>query len=221
MIAKELISDIVVPVKTSETGEYALHQMQIFKVSHLPIVNNKQFLGLISENDIYDLNEASEPLGNHKLSLTSPYVTEYQHVYEVIELVSRMKISLIPVLDKNNNYLGSIILQDLLQAFAKITAIDKQGSIIVLDLNINDFALSEIAQIVESNDAKIVSLYVSSITNSMKLEVTLKINKTDIISILQTFNRYNYIIKASYMVAKDMEDLYKDRYEQLMKYLNV
>ncbi len=221
MIAKELISDVVFPIKTSNTGDDALHQMEIFKVSHLPIVNNKQFLGLISENDIYDLNKSEEALGNHKLSLMSPYVTESQHVYEVIELVSRKKLSLIPVLDKDKNYLGAITLQDLLQAFAKITAIDKQGSIIVLELNINDFSLSEISQIVEGNDAKIISLYVSSPDNSMKLDVTLKINKTDLVSIIHTFNRYNYTIKASFLVAKDIEDLYKDRYDLLMRYLNV
>jgi len=221
MIAKELISDVVVPVKTSDTGEYALREMQIFKVSHLPIVNNKQFLGLISENDIFDLNETSEPLGNHKLSLMSPYVKENQHVYEVIELVSSKHISLIPVLDNDNNYLGSIILQDLLQAFARITAVDKQGSIIVLEMNLNDFALSEISQIVEGNDCKIISLYVTSNEDSTKLEVTLKINKTDINPIIQSFNRYNYDIKASYLVAKDIEDLYKDRYDLLMRYINV
>jgi CBS domain-containing protein len=221
MIAKELISDVVFPIKTSNTGEDALRHMEIFKVSHLPIVNNKQFLGLISENDIYDLNKPEEALGNHKLSLISPYVAESQHVYEVIELVSRKKLSLIPVLDKDKNYLGSIILQDLLQAFAKITAIDKQGSIIVLELNVNDFSLSEISQIVEGNDAKILSLYVSSPDNSMKLDVTLKINKTDLVSIIHTFNRYNYIIKASFLVAKDIEDLYKDRYDLLMRYINV
>ena len=221
MIAKELISDVVFPIKTSNTGKDALHHMEIFKVSHLPIVNNKQFLGLISENDIYDLNKPEEALGNHKLSLISPYVTESQHVYEVIELVSRKKLSLIPVLDKDKNYLGAITLQDLLQAFAKITAIDKQGSIIVLELNINDFSLSEISQIVEGNDAKIISLYVSSPDNSMKLDVTLKINKTDLVSIIHTFNRYNYTIKASFLVAKDIEDLYKDRYDLLMRYLNV
>ena len=80
MIAKEMISDVIPALKTSDTGITALNWMDIFKVSHLPIVNDEEFLGLISENDIYDLNMPEEPLGNHQLSLLRPYVTEDQHV---------------------------------------------------------------------------------------------------------------------------------------------
>ena len=63
--------------------------MDIFRISHLPIVNNLEFLGLISDKDIYDLNMAEEAIGNHKLSLFSPYVLLHQHIYEVIEIVSQ------------------------------------------------------------------------------------------------------------------------------------
>jgi CBS domain-containing protein len=221
MLAKDLISDIVPALKTSDSGVYALHWMEVCRVSHLPIVNNELFLGLIADNDIYDLNSPEEPLGNHKLSLFSPYVNEDQHVYEVIELVSRMKLTIIPVLDKNKKYLGSITLHDLLQAFAKITSVEKQGSIIVLEMNVNDYSLSEISQIIEGNDAKILSLYVASPADSTKLDVTLKINKTDIDSVIQTFIRYNYTIKASFKEEGDLDELYQNRYDLLMKYLNV
>ncbi|MFH2141413.1 MAG: CBS domain-containing protein [Bacteroidota bacterium] len=221
MLAKDLISDIVPALKTSDTGTYALHWMEVCRVSHLPIVNNEIFLGLISDNDIYDLNSPEEPLGNHKLSLYTPYANENQHVYEVIELVARMKLTIIPVLDHKKKYLGSITLHDLLQAFAKITAVEKQGSIIVLEMNINDYSLSEISRIVEENDAKILSLYIASPLESTKLDVTLKINKTDIDSIIQTFLRYNYIIQASFKEEGDLDELYQNRYDLLMRYLNV
>ncbi|MFH2095928.1 MAG: CBS domain-containing protein [Bacteroidota bacterium] len=221
MIAKELISDVVPALKTSDRGIDALHWMEVCRISHIPIVNNLQFLGLIADTDIFDLNSPEEPLGNHKLSLYTPYVSENQHVYEVIELVQRMKLTVVPVLDKNMDYLGVITLHDLLQAFAKITAVEKLGSIIILEMNVNDYSLSEISQIVEGNDAKILSLYISSAKDSTKLDVTLKINKTDLSAIMQTFLRYNYTIKASFMEEGDMDDIMRDRYEQLMRYLNV
>ncbi|MGC9341688.1 MAG: CBS domain-containing protein, partial [Bacteroidales bacterium] len=112
MLAKELISDVVPALKTSDTGVQALTWMDVFRISHLPIVNNRDFLGLISDKDIYNLNMADEPIGNHNLSLFSPYVFEDQHIYEVIEVASRLKLSVIPVLDRSNEYLGLITLHD-------------------------------------------------------------------------------------------------------------
>ncbi len=221
MLAKDLISDVVPALKTSDTGQKALHWMDIFRISHLPIVNNEDFLGLISDKDIYDLNMSEEPIGNHTLSLFSPYVNDSQHIYEVMDLASRMMLTVVPVLDQNKRYHGLITLTDLLHYFADMAAIKQPGGILVLEINANDYSLSQIAQIVEGNDAKILSLYISSHSLSTKMEVTLKINRQDLTSIIQTFNRYNYIIRASFMNEDDMDNLYENRYELFMKYLNM
>ena len=95
MLAKDLISDVIPALKTSDSGQKALYWMDIFRISHLPIVNNEDFLGLISDKDIYDLNMSEDPIGNHTLSLFSPYVTDNQHVYEVMELQTCFIILLI------------------------------------------------------------------------------------------------------------------------------
>lgn len=221
MLAKELISDIIPAIGTTDTGLDALNWMEIFRVSHLPIVENKEFLGLISDADIYDLNIAEDPISKHSLSLFSPYVTEDQHIYEVIEIVSRLKLTVIPVLDSDKNYLGLITTNDLIKYFADLTAVKNPGGIIVLELNQNDYSLTQIAQIVESNDAKILSLYIHSPEDSMRLEVTLKVNRTDLFGIIQTFERFNYEIKAQFMEDDEMDSLYSSRYESFMKYLNI
>ena len=221
MLAKDLLSDVVPSLKTSDTGLQALSWMEIFRISHLPIVNNKEFLGLISDTDIYDLNMADEPIGNHNLSLFSPYVTSDQHIFDVIELVSRLKLTVVPVLNQEKHYLGLITMNDLIQRFANLAGLKDPGGIIVLELHQNDYALSQIAQIVEGNDAKILGLYLSSSDESMKMELTLKINRTDLSAIIQTFNRYNYTIKASYHEDEDMDSFYSSRYESFMRYLNM
>ena len=221
MLAKDLISDVIPSLKTSDSGQKALYWMDIFRISHLPIVNNEDFLGLISDKDIYDLNMSEEPIGNHTLSLFSPYVTDNQHVYEVMELASRMMLTVVPVLDQNNRYLGLITMTDLLHYFADMAAIKQPGGILVLEINTRDYSLTQIAQIVESNDAKILSMYISSHSLSTKMEVTLKINRQDLTSIIQTFNRFNYIIRASFMNDDDMDSLYENRYDLFMKYLNI
>jgi len=215
-----MISEIIPSLKTSDTGITALNWMDVFKVMHLPIVNDKEFLGLISEVDIYDMNMPEEPLGNHPLSLFMPYVLEHQHVFEIMEVVSRLKLSLVPVLDIKKNYLGVITMVDLLHYFAELSALKNPGGIIIVELNSNDYSMAQISQIVEGNDAKILSSYVTPHQDSTKLEITLKLNVTDLTSIIQTFNRYNYSIKGSFMKFDDEEDLLDERYDLLMRYLN-
>lgn len=222
MIAKDLISDIVPFLKTSDTGTKALTWMEIFRISHLPIVNEEVFLGLISDADIYDLNMADEPIGNHRLSLIKPYVLYNQHFYEVFELISRLHLSVVPVLNEDKKYLGVITLYDLLQNFANIAAAQNPGGIIVLSLNQNDYSLSEISQIIEGNDVKVLSLYVSSPPqDSMQIEVTIKTNTVDLSSVLQTFYRYGYDVKHTFMGDVKMDSLIENRYDAFMNYLNI
>jgi len=220
MHAKDLMSDVVPALKTSDTGGQALSWMEIFRISHLPIVNNAEFLGLISDKDIYDLNMSDEAIGNHKLSLTRPYVFQNQHIYEVIELASRLKLSVIPVLDGENNYLGLITLLDLVEHFADLSALRHPGGILVLELNENDYSLTEISQIVEGNDAKILSLYLSSPPDSTRLFITLKINRNDLTSVIRTFERYEYNIVASYLKNDEADKLLQERFNLFMRYLN-
>ena len=107
------------------------------------------------------------------------------------------------------------------QNFCQPFSLEAPGGIIELELGVNDYTLTEISQIVESNDAKILSMYVSSPEDSMQMTGSLKVNTPDITSIIQTFNRYNYSVNASYMESDDLEDLLHNRYEAFMKYLNI
>ena len=220
MLAKDLISDAIIPLKTSDSGLIALNWMEEYRVSHLPIVNDSDFLGLISESDIYELGNYEEPIGNHSLGLYKPYVFEDQHVYEVIRQVYEQKLSLIPVLDHQNQYLGTITLNCLVKYFARLAAVDNPGGIIVLEMGIRDYSLSEIARLVEMNDSSILSLYVQTLPDSTRIDVTIKINRMDIGPIIQTFNRYNYTIKASFFEG-DHNDVLRDRYDSLMKFLKI
>lgn len=220
MIAKELITDGIMPLKTSDTGKTALSWMEEYKVSHLPIVNNQEFLGLISELDIYDLNSFDEPLGNHKLSLKNPYVFESQHIYDVLKLVNEQNLSLVPVLTEKGDYLGSINLLNLVKHFARALSVDNPGGIIVLEMTYNNYSLTELAKIVEENDAKILSTFLINHADSSRMDVFLKLNSLDISPVLKTLERYDYFVKASFGHEDDQDEL-RDRYNSLMNYLNV
>ena len=220
MLAKDLITDEIPPLKTSDTGTMAMNWMDEFKVSHLPIINKSEYLGLISDTDILYLNITDESLGSRKLSLIRPFVSEAQHLYEIIKLVSNMKLSVLPVLDANEHYLGLITANNLLQEFGSVAAINEPGGIIVLEMNVYDYSLSQIAQIVEGNDGKVLSCYIKSSTDSTKIEVILKVNREDISGILQTFYRYNYTVKASFYQSRFRDDM-QNRFDSFMNYINI
>jgi acetoin utilization protein AcuB len=221
MVAKDLISEVIPSLKTSDLGQVALNWMEIFRISHLPIVNNQEFLGLISDTDIYDMNQPNEPIGNHPLTLYKPYVTTEQHIFEVIGLASRLKLSVIPVLDSKNHYKGVITSTDLIRHIAGISSMDQPGGIIVLELIERDYSLSQIAQIVEGNNVKVLSMYVTSSPGSTKLEVTLKVNTGELVSVIRTFERYNYEVKTWVTDNDLMDRFYSERFDLLMKYLNI
>jgi len=221
MLAKDLISEIIPALKTSDTGQTALNWMEIFRISHLPIVNNLDFLGLISDADIYDMNQPDEAIGNHELTLFKPYVTMEQHLFEVIGLAAKLKLSLIPVLDKNNHYKGVITTNDIIRHLAGISSMDQPGGLIVLELLERDYSLTQIAQIVEGNNMKVLSLYITSPPDSTRLQVTLKVNSRDLSSAIRTFERYNYEVKTWLTSDDALDSFYSDRFDMLMKYLNI
>jgi acetoin utilization protein AcuB len=220
MIIKELLSETIVPLNPSDTAAFALGIMDEFKISHLPIVQDLTYQGLLSDTDIYNLNNFDELVGNHMLSLGRVYVNEHQHIYDAIKIFSTLSLSLLPVVTEDYQYLGIITQTDLIRHLAAIFTINNPGGVIILEINEKDYVLTEIAKIVESNDAKVLSLSITSFPDSTKLEITLKLNRMDIESILQTFNRYNYSVKASFSENLNYDSL-KERFDSLMSYLNV
>ncbi len=220
MNAIDLITDELPPLRPADSGNKALAWMDEFRVGHLPVVEGTKYLGLISDSDILDLNSPESPIGEQTNALIKAYAVEDQHVYDVMKLVADLNLTVVPIIDKNSQYLGCTTLQHLMKLITRTASINDPGGIIVIELNQNDYSLSEIAQIVEGNDAKILSSYITSASDSTKMEVTIKVNKEDISGILQTFYRYDYIVSEAYNKNSSNDD-YKNRYDSLMKYLDM
>jgi len=219
MTADQLVSDSIIPLRTSDSGDEALGMMGDFFVRHLPIVNNKELLGLLSEDDILDHN-AVEPVGSYSLSLPRPYVNAQDHLYEVMRMLVELHLTVVPVVDEENTYLGVITLEDLLTYFGRSMPFSEPGSILVLEIGKRDYMLSEIVRIVESENATVLSAFVTAHPDSNLIEVTLKINKQNIQAIIATLDRYDYQIKATFQEATYVDSL-RERYDALMSYLNV
>jgi len=219
MLAKLLITNGIVPIKTSDTGEEALSLMSEFNLSHYPIVNNEQLLGLISEEDIID-NDVEEAIGSYSLSLSKAFAKESDHLFEVLGLLGESNLTIIPVVDDEYNYLGIINQHDLLNYFADSGSFTEPGSIMVLEIPKRDYSMSEISQIVESEGGVILSSFINTNLDESLVDVTLKINMYNITAIIANFERYSYKIKYA-LQEEGTFDAAKERYDSLMSYLNV
>ena len=220
MLAIELVANSIPPVHTSDTIQKVLDRMVEFRVRHMPIVNEEQFLGLVAEEDFLGETDYQQPIGALALSLVNPYVLEHQHIYDVMRMFYERGLTIIPVLNANKNYAGLISVNTMIEYFAKLTSSSDPGGIIVLEIGNKDNSLAHMAQIVESDNAQILSSYVRTFPESTRMEITLKVNKLDISNITATFLRYGYDIKATFNHA-DHDDGSMDRYDSLMNYLNI
>lgn len=219
MVAQQLISDAIPPLKTSDSVQKVLDRMTEFRVNHLPIVNDLQLLGLVSDEDLIEVPDYDSPIGSIKLSATNACVSKEQHVYDVIRTFAEKRLTLLPVVDENKNYLGVISINSMVEYIANLTSVKEPGGIIVIEINNRDNSLAHISQIVESNNAQILSSYITSFPESTRLEVTLKLNRTDTSAIVASFLRYDYTVVATYNDIKS-DGGSSDRYDQLMNYLS-
>ncbi len=221
MLAERLISDVILSVKSSETGQKALNSMDLYRVSHLPVVDKEKYLGLVSDKLIYDLNLTDKPIRMQIDKLNSIHVHKNQHIFEIAILMYKLKLSVIPVLTTDHYYMGSITLYDLARRFASLFSLQEVGGVIILEMNVNDYSLAEISKIAESNDTRILSCFLDRKPGTSNLDVIMKLDKEDLSPVIQAFMRYDYNVKAVYLDDSMLNDLYKDRFDQFMKYMNI
>ena len=220
MTAQDLISYDIPSLKPSEPGLKAMSWMEEFKITELPVVDGTSYLGMISETEILDCDLIEGEIEQMKSKFLPYSTTQSDHIFEVIRQIAENELSILPVLDEKQNYLGAIWVNDLSKKIAETQSLHSPGGILQLEMNIHDYSMAEIARLIESNDAKILNMYVSTHTDSKKMEVTIKINKSDLTPIIQTFNRFNYTVSASFHQSHFEDDL-KDRYESFIRYLNM
>lgn len=221
MVAEQIMSDVVPALKPRDYCNTALSWMEVFKISHLPVVQNQVFRGMVSDTMIYDANTFDVPVAELKNNYIKAQVEPHQHILEIINTFHKYRLTALPVVKDEKMFKGLITLPTLIESLSDLFAADSPGSIIILEIHANDYSLSQIAQIVESNEARILACYISNIPDSMRMRVTLKVNKNDLTSIIRTFERYEYEISASYSEENKIDDVIQDRFDSFMQYLDI
>ncbi len=220
MIALKLIQEDIEPLEITNTLSEALKRMDVYKVSHFPVVEDKKLVGLISEKDILNQENLEDELITRKAFLLKISIYENQHVFDLLKITGSNRLSIISIVDEDNYYLGSVTNSDILFFLANSFSINAPGGVIILEIAINDYSLSEIANIVESNNAKILSSFILSEKTNTNIEVVLKITNIDVATVIQTFERYGYNVLTSFSEESDYEDL-QDNYDSLINFLKI
>jgi len=220
MTAQMLIAQEIPPLTVEQTGKDAFHALSDHHVRHLPVVHEGRLVGILSEEDIFN-HKLYEPIGAYDFSLMRRYFVRHtDHVFDVMRAMGENRLTVIPVVDDADKYVGIITLSDLLRYFAQMASLSEPGSIVVLELNRRDYSMALLARVVEAENAKILAAFVTSTPDSDRLEVTLKLNTQELGRVLAALNRYEYDVKYTF-TESDYTDTLRERYDSLMAYLNV
>jgi acetoin utilization protein AcuB len=219
MLAANLISYTIPPLVGKDSGEKALNWMNDFHVRHLPVLKDGRLLGILSEDEVLNFMEPELSIEENKPELIFKSLTPERHLFDVMKLIVDSNLTVVPVVDSQNKYLGLITLENIVKHFAETVAITQPGGIIVIEMNPRDYSLAEIARLIESENTKILSCFLSSPYGEERIELTLKLSRQDLKHVIATLSRFGYEVKSSFYESEYLEDL-KSRYDGLMRYLN-
>lgn len=186
--------------------------------SHFPVLNEGIFIGNIAADDI-ETFDADKKIGDYKYTLEGFYARENMIWLDVLEVFAKNHTNIVPVLNEDNVYTGYYELEDIVKFFHETPFLKEPGGIIVIQKSIVDYSMSQVAQIVESNNGKLLGLFVSE-ANTEQIQITVKITLGAMNDIIQTFRRYNYEIISEHHEDNYLNSL-KERSEYLDKYLNI
>ena len=215
-----LISFELPILSLQDSGDRAMQLMKEFRVFHLPLIQRDNYIALISEDDLLDWDTPEEPLSLAEFINFRPIVFENMHPYDAAKTAKEFNLSVIPIVDVHNHYLGMVSIEKLFEFMAENNAVKENGAIIVLELEQRNYSLSEIARICESNDIIILSSSAKNIEHTGLLWVTLKINKNDTQALIATFERFNYHLVDVFSNESSEQDI-QENYHSLIHFLNM
>jgi len=206
------------PLKSEETIADAQDLFMDLPYSHFPILENNVYIGCLSKENSEILNSSSK-IEDNRFEFNHFFVRSKMIWLDVLEVFAQNETNIVPVLDDKNNYLGFYELEDVIKFLHETPFLKEEGGIIVVEKDMDQISFSQISQIIESNNAKILGIFISNLANK-KVEITIKISQSGLNDIIQTFRRYEYEIISEHSEDSYLKNL-KERSDYLDKYLNI
>lgn len=186
--------------------------------SHIPVEKDGVYVGCISETDVHCF-DAKKPIGDFLQALEGFYTRENALWLDILEIFAQNDANILPVLNEKNQYLGYYELNDVISLFKTTPFFSEHGGLLIVEKGYNDYSFSEVSQIIESNNAKLLGVFISRIKNDM-VQLTIKIGHSGLNDIIQSFRRYGYNIISGHEDDTFIQTL-KERSDYLDKYLNL
>ncbi|MCX8020447.1 MAG: CBS domain-containing protein [Chitinophagaceae bacterium] len=220
MLNKELINTTVPAVGLKDKVQYALQLMNENRVSHLPVTDGPEYAGLISEEDLHQSENRHWEIEQLEQFFFPLSVKEDDHCLSAFQLAAEYALSVVPVVNEKNEYIGALIYNDLFRFVSDLMNLKEPGGLIVLEIPSNQYSFQEISRLVESHDARITQLNTSNNAQDGMMQITLRINQSEVSGIVETFQRYDYHVKY-YFGEEQYQNSLKRNYENLMNYLKI
>ena len=220
MLTAELLNNNLPRLQLQDSIRKALQLINDFRITHLPVVSDNKYLGLISEDDLMDVEEEKGTIEFLQSSFISCHVKENEHFLNAVKCCNEFETTVVPVINDERELVGVITVSDLLKALGDFSGANEIGGIIVMEMERSQFAISEISRIVESNDATILHLNTTIQPDTGLLTVSLHLNKKEIAAIVSSFERYDYDI-IYYFGDEKFENEIHSNYRHLMSYLDI
>nr|WP_315157896.1 CBS domain-containing protein [uncultured Flavobacterium sp.] len=203
---------------SQETIFDAQDSLDEISFSHFPVVEEDVYIGCIIKDDL-ETFDGDKKVADYRFTLEPFFARTTMIWLDVLEVFAKNHTNLVPVLDENNAYVGYYEIEDIIKFFHETPFLKEQGGVLVVQKGVLEYSMSQITQIVESNNGKLLGLFVSE-ANLESVQITIKISLGAMNDIIQTFRRYNYEI-----ISEHQEDNYinslKERSDYLDKYLNI
>lgn len=220
MVALELINNSIPQLQLEDTVGKALQLISDFKTSHLPVVSENAYLGIVSEEDLMDVSNKNAAVGTLQRDFIPVSIQENDHFLQAVNLTNQFQTDIVPVINVEKKLTGIITAQSLLRALGQFAGSEEIGGLIVLEMERYHFAISEISRIVESNEATIMHLNTTVQPETGLLRVTIHVNKKEIAVIVAAFERYEYNV-VYYFGEEKFENEIQSNYRHLMNYLDI
>ena len=219
MNLSELIINDIKPVEVNQKILLVQQMFNNLTYSHIPISSNQSFIGCISGNDTHCF-DSEMSIDDCKYAIDLFFVYDTANWLDVLEAFAQNNTNVMPVMSKNS-YIGYYELKDIIGLFDQTPFFYEPGAVLIIRKGLKEYSFSEVSQIVESNNAKILSSYITDTKNKERINVSLKLNIDNLNAVKQTFERYNYLVSAHYQPSDIKTDnTLNDRYDSLMRYLN-
>lgn len=218
LLLNEFVTNDFRPLAVHDTIEKATLLFEQFQIEHIPVLEDGVYIGMLSTEDI-DTLDLDVKIEAFKYNLERFFVRTTAHWLDVLEVFAQNQTDILAVLDENNTYIGYYRLVDVIRFFNETPFMKEKGGIIIVEKDIQDYSMSQIAQIVESNHGKLLGFFISQIDLNTA-QITLKMTLGSANEIIQTFRRYGYEIISNHEDDSYLTNL-KERSEYLNRYLNI